>query len=580
VAAVGQLNAGNANSFGSRLLYRLGYFYRLRGSLWKTSTFRRNYTDLSGYDRLKAGPLARVAVIASFLAATPGRAGGCQAPSTIIAVKVLFATTEAVPFCKTGGLGDVCGSLPQELAKLGHQPVVILPGFRQALNCGRKLEPTGVRFEIPIGRKTVPGTFFRGTLPGDKVPVYLIHQPQYYDRPELYREGGHDYKDNCERFVFFCRAALEAIKLLDLGTELVHCHDWTSGLIPAYMKTELCGVPPYDSIASLLTIHNIAYQGNFWHWDMELTGIDWKHFNWRQMEFFGNLSFLKSGIAFADAISTVSPRYAQEIQRPPLSCGLEGILQHRRQDLFGIINGVDYNEWNPEIDSLLSGHNYSVRNFQEGKRACKAALQREVGLPQVAEKPLVAMIGRLADQKGFDLVAKLIPQWAPASDVQWVILGTGEPAYHELFSNLARQYPDKVAVKLGFSNDLAHRIEAGADIFLMPSRYEPCGLNQLYSLRYGTVPVVHATGGLADTITNFNDATLEDNTANGFSFDQYSTAALADALDRACKAFANRPVWEQLVRKGIQQDWSWTHSAREYDRLYQHTLARLSHAAC
>jgi starch synthase len=190
------------------------------------------------------------------------------------------------------------------------------------------------------------------------------------------------------------------------------------------------------------------------------------------------------------------------------------------------------------------------------------------------------MIGRLADQKGFDLVTKLIPQWAPAADVQWVVLGTGEPVYHELFSNLARQYPDKVAVKLGFSNDLAHRIEAGADIFLMPSRYEPCGLNQLYSLRYGTVPVVHATGGLADTITNLNDATLEDNSANGFSFDQYSTAALADALDRACKSFANKAVWEQLIRKGMQQDWSWTHSAREYDRLYQHTRARLSHAAC
>jgi starch synthase len=495
-------------------------------------------------------------------------------------VKILFATTEAVPFCKTGGLGDVCGSLPLELAKLGHQPVVVLPGFRQALNSGHKLEPTGVRFEIPIGRKTVPGTFLRGTLPGDKVPVYLVHQPQYYDRPELYRENGNDYKDNCERFVFFCRAALESIKLLDLGTELVHCHDWTSGLIPAYMKTELCGVPPFDSIPSLLTIHNIAYQGNFWHWDMELTGIDWKYFNWRQMEFYGNLSFLKSGIAFADAISTVSPRYAQEIQRPPLSGGLEGILQHRRQDLFGIINGVDYNDWNPEIDTHLGGNNYSVKNFQEGKAACKSALQKEMGLPQVADKPVVAMIGRLADQKGFDLVAKLIPQWAPAADVQWVILGTGEPVYHELFSNLARQYPDKVAVKLGFSNDLAHRIEAGGDIFLMPSRYEPCGLNQLYSLRYGTVPVVHATGGLADTITNLNDATLEDNTANGFSFDQYSTAALADALDRACTAFANKPVWEQLIRKGMQQDWSWTHSAREYDRLYQHTRARLSRVAC
>jgi starch synthase len=494
-------------------------------------------------------------------------------------VKILFATTEAVPFCKTGGLGDVCGSLPLELANLGHEPIVIMPAFRQALSAGRPIESTGVRFEVPIGRKMVSGTFLRSTLPGDSVQVYLVHQPQYYDRPELYRENGHDYKDNCERFVFFCRAALEAIQLLDLKTELVHCHDWTSGLVPAYLKTELCGVPPFDSIRSLMTIHNIAYQGNFWHWDMELTGIDWRYFNWRQMEFYGNLSFLKSGLAFADALSTVSPRYAEEIQRPPLGCGLEGILQHRHADLHGIMNGVDYNEWNPEIDRYLGGHNYGVKNFAEGKAACKAALQREVGLPAVPDQPLIAMIGRLADQKGFDLVAKLIPQWVPNSAAQWVILGTGEPHYHQLLSDLARQYPEKIAVKLGFSDDLAHRIEAGADIFLMPSRYEPCGLNQLYSLKYGTVPVVHATGGLANSITNLTDETFAAGTANGFSFNNYTPAALGDALDRACETFKKWSTWEKLIRTDMQQDWSWSHSAKEYGRLYAQTLAR-ARAGC
>jgi starch synthase len=489
------------------------------------------------------------------------------------AVRILFATTEAVPFCKTGGLGDVCGSLPLELANLGHQPVVVLPAFRQAVNSGRAIEETGVRFDVPIGRKTVSGAFLRSTLPGDKTPVILVHQPQYFDRAELYRENGHDYKDNCERFVFFCRAALEAIQRFDLKTEIVHCHDWTSGLIPAYLKTELSGVPPYDTIRSLLTIHNIAYQGNFWHWDMELTGIDWKYFNWRQMEFYGNLSFLKTGLAFADKISTVSPRYAKEIQQSPLGSGLEGILQHRHADLFGIINGVDYRQWNPATDRYIA-HNYGVKNFAEGKSACKSALQHEVGLPQVSDQPLIAMIGRLSEQKGLDLVAKLIPQWVPNSAAQWVILGTGEPNYHQLLADLARQYPEKLALTLGFSDELAHRIEAGADIFLMPSRYEPCGLNQLYSLKYGTVPVVHATGGLADTITNTNDATLEDGTANGFSFDTYNTAALADALDRACQAFTKWSIWEQLVRTGMQQDWSWNHSAREYDSLYKRMLTR------
>lgn len=495
-------------------------------------------------------------------------------------MKILFATTEAVPFAKTGGLGDVCGSLPLELAKEGHEPVVVMPAFRQALQCGRPIERTGVSFEVPIGRKMVAGTFLRSSLPGETVPVYLVEHNAYFDRPELYRENGRDYKDNCERFVFFCRAALEAITAFDLGTEVVHCHDWTSGLIPAYLKTELCGVPPYDSLASVFTIHNIAYQGNFWHWDMELTGIDWKYFNWRQMEFYGNLSFLKTALAFSDEITTVSPRYAEEIQSSPLGCGMEGMLHYRHDDLQGIINGVDYSEWNPEIDRFLGGRNYGVENFREGKKSCKAALQQEMGLPQLADEPLVAMIGRLADQKGFDLVANVIGHWAEVSSVQWVILGTGEPHYQQMLQDLAARYPAKVAVRIGFSNELAHRIEAGADIFLMPSRYEPCGLNQLYSLKYGTVPVVHATGGLADSITNLTSDTLASGTANGFSFDQYNAAALSDALDRACRAYGNREVWERLIRTGMNQDWSWSRSAREYIDLYERTLIRTGHALC
>jgi starch synthase len=335
----------------------------------------------------------------------------------------------------------------------------------------------------------------------------------------------------------------------------------------------------------MLTIHNIAYQGSFWHWDMELTGVDWKHFNWREMEFYGNLNFLKSGIAFADLVTTVSPRYAQEIQSPPLSCGLEGILSHRRDDLSGIINGVDYRVWNPATDPHLAtadfaGQNYNVDNYADGKRACKAALQREMGLPQIADQPLVAMIGRLANQKGFDLVADVIGQWAKSSPVQWVILGTGDPMYHELLSSLAAAHPDRIAVRLEFSNELAHRIEAAADVFLMPSRYEPCGLNQLYSLKYGTVPVVHATGGLADTITNLTNETLAAGTANGLSFDSYTPIALAQTLERACQSYHNRALWDQLIRTGMQQDWSWRHSAQEYSRLYEHALARHEQAVC
>jgi len=494
-------------------------------------------------------------------------------------VNILFATSEAVPFCKTGGLGDVCGSLPREIAKLGHNLTMILPAFRQAMNSSQPIEPTGITFEIPIGQKQVTGELLRSKLPDSDVTVYLVKQDGYFDRPELYGEDGEDYQDNCERFTFFSRAVLEAIPLLDLNTDLIHCNDWCAALIPVYLKTLYKERPPFDSIASLYTIHNLAYQGNFWHWDMALTGIDWKYFNWRQMEFYGNLNFMKSGITFADAISTVSPTYAKEIMRPPLSCGLEGSLQHRRNDLFGILNGADYAAWNPSTDRLLDGNTYDVTDYETGKLACKVALQQKMGLPINSEVPLLASVGRLADQKGLDLIARVMQQWvsqneSQQSDAQWVILGTGDPKYHHVLGQLAADNPEKIAVCLEFSNELAHQIEAGADMFLMPSQYEPCGLNQLYSLKYGTVPIVRATGGLADTVVDTNDETLANGTATGFSFAEYTALALSGTIQRACDAFADKAVWQQLIETGMQQDWSWSQSARRYVELYDQTRAR------
>ena len=486
---------------------------------------------------------------------------------------ILFSTTETVPFCKTGGLGDVCGSLPVELSRQGHQVTLIIPAFRQALQCGQTIQPTGVEFEVPIGRKSVPGRFLKSFLPASEVPVYLVDQPDYFDRRELYGEDGDDYKDNCERFTFFARAVIEAITAFDLQPAIVHANDWTSGLVPVYLKTELQGVPPFDSMGSVFTIHNLAYQGNFWHWDMELTGIDWKYFNWRQMEFFGNLSFLKGAIAFADVITTVSPSYAREIQSPPLSCGLEGILRHRRDDLYGIINGVDYNDWNPATDPHLGDHQYDHVSYPVGKAACKHDLQRSVGLPVRADVPLIASVGRLAEQKGFDLLTEVMSHWLKNVNAQWVVLGTGDAKYHALLSDLAASFPEKIAVRLEFSNELAHRIEAGADVFVMPSRYEPCGLNQLYSLKYGTVPVVRTTGGLADTITDCTEQSLAEGTATGFNFESYTTVALEEALQRARSAFTNPAIWHQLIQNGMQQDWSWANSARQYHRLYARTLS-------
>lgn len=486
----------------------------------------------------------------------------------------LIASSEAVPFCKTGGLGDVCGSLPQELLNLGQQVAVVLPAFRQAMNCGMPIEPTGISFTVPIGNKNVAGEVFKSHLPNSDVPVYLIRNDHYFDRKELYREDGADYQDNCERFVFFSRAVLELATKLEQRPDVIHCNDWQTGLIPAYLRTEYAGLPEYEGIATLFTIHNLAYQGNFWHWDMELTGIDWKHFNWQEMEFFGNLSFLKSGIAFAEKINTVSPTYAKEIQTQPLSCGMEGSLRFRSSDLSGIINGVDYRFWDPANDEHLNSNgyeNYNVDTFETGKAKCKSALQRELGLPE-ADVPLIGIVGRLVDQKGFDLIAQVIERWAAEQNAQWAILGTGEENYHKLLTHLSQEQSQKVAVRLAFSNELAHRIEAGADFFLMPSRFEPCGLNQLYSLRYGTVPVVRSTGGLSDTIVNANEATMAVGSANGFAFQDYSANALDEALHRAVEMFTNQEAHKQLVRTGMEQDWSWNKSALAYQTLYQEAI--------
>jgi starch synthase len=487
-------------------------------------------------------------------------------------MRILLASSEAVPFAKTGGLADVCGALPIELARLGHEPVLIIPAYRQALASSQKITPTGLELSIPIGNKSVRGSLLASELTcptsGTKVPVYLVEQKQYFDRDALYGTGGQDYIDNCERFAFFSRAVLEAIRLLELSVDVMHCNDWQTGLIPAYLKSLYRGKPGYDRIASLYTIHNLAYQGQFWHWDMLLTGLDWKYFNWHQMEFFGKLNLMKTGLVFADALNTVSPRYAEEIQSAPLGCGLEGVLQQRRDVLSGIINGVDYDTWNPATDRHLA-ERYMSETAAAGKAACKAALQAEVNLPLSPRTPLVGIVGRLAEQKGIDLVVAVMQDWLRTTDFQWVILGTGEPKYHQILSTLAERFPQKCAIRFAFSDDLAHRIEAGADMFLMPSRFEPCGLNQLYSLKYGTVPVVRATGGLADTVVDTTRESLERRTATGFSFREYSPLALAETMARAVEHYGMTSLWPQLVKTGMAQDWSWNRSAEEYVSLYR-----------
>lgn len=495
-------------------------------------------------------------------------------------MNILIVASEAIPFAKTGGLADVVGSLPIELSRLGHRVTVMLPAYRQTRDCGQPIERTNIQLDIPIGNKIVTGSLLRSELPGSNVSVYLVEQDEYYNRKELYRQEGNDYRDNCERFVFFSRAVMESIRLLDLAPDVIHANDWQTGLVPAFLDIEYRDVPGYRDIATIFTIHNMAYQGQFWHWDMMLTGLDWKYFNFHQMEFYGKLNLLKTGIVFANAVTTVSPTYAWEIQHTDFGCGLQETLQQRGASVSGIINGVDYSVWNPQVDTRIAA-NYSFENYKEGKSICKRALQIEMGLPVRDDVPVIGIVGRLVDQKGFDLIARVMQQWIKHQDVQWAILGTGEPAYHELLQRLQDEHPDKAGIKLTFSDALAHQIEAGADIFLMPSRYEPCGLNQLYSLKYGTVPVVHRTGGLADTISHPTGENLATRTANGFVFDDYEAGALESALSSACKTYRHdRGAWDQIVTTGMRQDWSWRTSAKEYEKLYEETLQRVAEGAC
>lgn len=479
---------------------------------------------------------------------------------------VAFVASEAVPFAKTGGLADVSGALPRALERLGHEVSLFLPCYRQARRAGLPLTDTGLTLRIPIGDRAVEGFVATTQLPGSKVTVYLIDQPGYFDRAHLYLEGGRDYPDNCERFAFFSRAVLETIRLLGLRPDVIHCNDWQTGLIPVYLDEFYRRRPGFGAIGTLFTIHNLAYQGRFWPTELPKTGLSGRLFSPRHLEFYGQLNFMKAGLVFSDMISTVSPTYAEEIQTPALGCGLDGLLRSRRGDLRGIVNGIDLEDWSPSHEPMIA-RQYDVSTVLAGKAACKAHLQRIASLPEDPGVPLFAQIGRLDPQKGWDLLAAVADDLL-RGPVQMVVLGQGQAHYHELLERLADQHPGKLRVFLEFSMPLAHQIEAGADIFLMPSLYEPCGLNQLYSLVHGTVPLVHATGGLVDTVVDTNAATLTDGTATGFSFREPTPWALRETLERALGLWPDRHTWHRLMETGMRGDWSWDSSARAYGELY------------
>ena len=483
-------------------------------------------------------------------------------------MRILMASSEVAPFAKTGGLADVAGALPKALAKLGHDVRVVLPKYRTVDVEKHKLRPSVASFPVPVAGRMEQATVWEGAI--DSVPVYFVQHDGYYDRDALYQTKNGDYPDNAERFAFFSRSILEMTRPLNFLPEIYHCNDWQTGLVPTYLRAAPRGAPGPHTPGVLFTVHNLGYQGLFPPEAMAAANLGPELFNPSGIEFYGKVNFLKAGLIFSDLISTVSRKYSQEIQTKEFGHGLDGVLRARAKDVHGILNGIDYDEWHPARDQYIVAR--FARDKRRGKAACKADLQGAFGLPERPDVPLLAVISRLTPQKGMDLVAEALDDLL-GLDTQFVLLGTGDADLHQAFESAKRRHPSQVGLKLGFDVALSHKIEAGADMFLMPSRYEPCGLNQMYSLAYGTVPVVRATGGLDDTIQPFDPGTGE---GTGFKFAGATSQALLEAVRTAVSIYRRPEQWNRLVRNGMTCDFSWDRSANEYVALYQQILSRLS----
>jgi len=472
---------------------------------------------------------------------------------------IAFAASEGVPFSKTGGLADVVGALPRALVSAGHQVSVYLPRYRQTK---LKDSQTVVRsVTIPFDdRYRFCSILSAGNQAG--VQFYFVEYPPFFDREALYGTPSGDYPDNAERFALFSRAVLEASKVLGVP-QVFHCHDWQTALIPVLLRTQYAEDPAFRDAGTVFTIHNMGYQGLFPPDTLPLLTLPWDLLTIAKMEFFGNVNFLKGALVYADFITTVSRKYSQEIQTTEFGFGLEGVLRDRAATVTGILNGVDYDEWSPQADKFTVAK-YSPEDLS-GKLKCKQDLLASFGVVNPDPNlPVIGIVSRFAAQKGFDLISQIMDRLA-REELIVIALGTGDKPYEEMFLRLQRQFPQRIAVKVAYDNALAHKIEAGSDMFLMPSRYEPCGLNQIYSLKYGTVPVVRATGGLDDTIESWDARTGK---GTGFKFVEYSGESLLLTIKQALNAFRDQPSWQRLMRNGMSKDFSWNASAKEYGRVY------------
>jgi starch synthase len=474
-------------------------------------------------------------------------------------MKIAFVASEGVPHSKTGGLADVIGALPKALAASGYEVEVVLPRYRMT-KPGRAL-PQLKSLTIPLSS----GFKFASIQDGGElggVRSYLVDCPEFFDREGLYQQDGEDYPDNASRFAAFSLAVLEFMKRAATPPDIIHCHDWQAALVPIYLRNLYQEDGFFANTSVVFTIHNLGYQGHFPPHTLPQISLHAGLFTVDGLEFYGKVNLLKGGILFSDYITTVSRKYAEEIQTPEFGYGLEGVLHYRADRLQGILNGVDYDAWSPATDKLIAA-NYTPEDLK-GKAVCKKALLEKMGAQQPAlDCPVIGIVSRFAAQKGFDLIAG-IAEDLMQMDLYIVALGTGEPVYEDLFQNLAAKYPHKFLVKVAYDNTLAHQIEAGADMFLMPSRYEPCGLNQIYSMKYGTVPVVRATGGLDDTVEPFDGKA-----GTGFKFSDYTPAALLAVIRQAVETYRQPKVWACLVHNGMKKDFSWANSAKQYAKIYQ-----------
>lgn len=482
-------------------------------------------------------------------------------------MKILFVVSEVEPLAKTGGLADVSAALPKALQSLGHDVRLVIPRYRSVSSSLAGLKRAPARLAINVGSRVLEGSVWQGKLPGAPIPVYCIEQERLFGRAGLYQEHGRDYPDNLERFSFFSQAALYFLPQIGWQPDIIHCHDWQASLAAAHLKFgPLQAEAFFSKTATVLTIHNLAYQGVFPKSAWPATQLSDSAFSINGLEFYDQVNCLKGGIVSAARLTTVSPTYAREIQTPEFGCGLDGLLRARAGDLTGILNGIDVETWDPASDRHLA-QVYTAQRLS-GKQADKHALQKRLKLPENSHL-LIGMVQRLVDQKGMDLVLQAAEKLT-GLPLQLAVLGSGDALYHRYLEQLAQRNPGRVSVTIGFDDVLAHQIEAGSDAFLMASKFEPCGLNQMYSLRYGTVPIVRRVGGLADTVVDLDDA---QNPPTGFVFEEPSPTAVINAVTRALAAYQDRALWLKLMRAGMRQDFSWNKSAAAYVRVYESALS-------